>query len=84
MKDEPWTPEMIERLRALWADPAMSYTAIARALGVSQNAINSKRKRLCLPTRGPPICAGFAKPSKAKPLRPGASTLPPLRSLSDA
>ncbi|MGG5810201.1 GcrA family cell cycle regulator [Falsiroseomonas sp. CW058] len=69
-----WTPEAIERLRALWAE-GHSTAEIGRRMGVSKNAVVGKAHRLNLPARPSPIrrdAPADAKPAAQKPLRPAA------------
>jgi hypothetical protein len=47
-----WTPEIEDRLRAMWADGVLC-SVIAARLGVSSNAIAGKARRLGLPMRQP-------------------------------
>ena len=49
-----WTPELISRLRELWAG-GESVSAIGRMLGCSKNAVVGKAHRLGLPARPSPI-----------------------------
>ncbi len=74
----PWTEELKERFRQLWA-AGKSYKTIALELGVSRHAVTSKRKEMDLPIRQQP--AQITTQSRAEPLARGASTLPPLPSL---
>ncbi len=77
-----WTDEVIERLRALWAE-GHSTAEIGRRLGVSKNAIVGKAHRLDLPARPSPIRrdpAGSEVGRAAPPRRVEGSTLPPLAS----
>lgn len=77
-----WTDEVIDRLRALWAE-GHSTAEIGRRLGVSKNAIVGKAHRLDLPARPSPIRRD-ATPSdhaRSAPVRRvEGSTLPPLAS----
>lgn len=69
-----WTPEAIERLRALWAE-GHSTAEIGRRMGVSKNAVVGKAHRLNLPARPSPIrrdTAGEAKPVVVKAPRPAS------------
>lgn len=80
-----WTEEVIERLRALWAE-GHSTAEIGRRLGVSKNAIVGKAHRLDLPARPSPIRrdpAGADNARTAPPRRVEGSTLPPLASSTD-
>ncbi len=74
----PWTEELKKRFRELW-NGGMAYKQIARELGVSRNAVTSKRQEMGLPIRQQP--AKITTASRAEPLAPGATTLPPLPSL---
>lgn len=77
-----WTNDVIERLRALWAE-GHSTAEIGRRLGVSKNAIVGKAHRLDLPARPSPIRRDPALAETARvapPRRVEGSTLPPLAS----
>lgn len=77
-----WTDDVIERLRALWAE-GHSTAEIGRRLGVSKNAIVGKAHRLDLPARPSPIRrdpSGSDANRTAPPRRVEGSTLPPLAS----
>ncbi len=74
----PWTEELKERLSQLW-NAGTAIKQIARELGVSRDAVTSKRKELGLAARTQP--AKITTASRAEPLARGASTLPPLPSL---
>lgn len=77
-----WTDEVIERLRALWAE-GHSTAEIGRRLGVSKNAIVGKAHRLDLAARPSPIRRDPAAQDAARlapPRRLEGSTLPPLAS----
>jgi len=77
-----WTDEVIERLRALWAE-GHSTAEIGRRLGVSKNAIVGKAHRLDLAARPSPIRRDPAAQDAARlapPRRVEGSTLPPLAS----
>jgi GcrA cell cycle regulator len=52
-----WTDEVIDRLRALWAE-GHSTAEIGRRLGVSKNAVVGKAHRLSLDARPSPIRRG--------------------------
>jgi len=65
----------------LWAE-GLSTAQIGLRLGVSRYAVAGARDRYGLPERGSPIkAAKLTTASRAQPLRPGESTLPPLPSL---
>ncbi|HYF07648.1 MAG TPA: GcrA family cell cycle regulator [Acetobacteraceae bacterium] len=49
-----WSPEAIDRLRALWAE-GHSTAEIGRRMGISKNAVVGKAHRLNLPARPSPI-----------------------------
>lgn len=49
-----WTPELIERLGALWAQ-GLSTAEIGRSLGISKNAVIGKAHRLGLTARPSPL-----------------------------
>jgi GcrA cell cycle regulator len=73
-----WSEEVVERLRALWAD-GHSTAEIGRRLGVSKNAVVGKAHRLDLPSRPSPIrrdASGTPRPRA--PRRVTGPTLPPL------
>lgn len=76
--ESPWTEERRERFRQLW-NSGMSIKLIAIELGVTRFAVTSKRQEMGLPSRQQPAKATTA--SRAEPLAPGVSTLPPLPSL---
>jgi GcrA cell cycle regulator len=60
-----WTPEAIERLRALWAE-GHSTAEIGRRMGITKNAVVGKAHRLNLSARPSPIrreAVGEAKPA---------------------
>ncbi len=68
-----WTPEAIERLKALWAE-GHSTAEIARRMGLSKNAVVGKVHRLNLPGRPSPIKRdGNAPPRPPKPKRQATS-----------
>jgi GcrA cell cycle regulator len=74
-----WTDEVIERLRAFWAE-GLSTAEIGRRMGVSKNAVVGKAHRLGLTARPSPIrrsSAGEA-PRRASIRRAVGPTLPPL------
>ena len=50
----PWTPELDERLSALWSQ-GLTAQMIATALGVSKNSVVGRARRLDLPPRPNPI-----------------------------
>jgi GcrA cell cycle regulator len=74
-----WTDEVIERLKAYWAE-GHSTAEIGRRMGVSKNAVVGKAHRLALDARPSPIRrapAGEA-PRRAPIRRTMGPTLPPL------
>jgi GcrA cell cycle regulator len=76
-----WTPEAIERLRALWAE-GHSTAEIGRRMGITKNAVVGKAHRLNLSARPSPIrreTAGEAKP--AAPRAPKAPVVAPRLTL---
>lgn len=80
---KPWSDDEITNLRTWWVDMEISSYEIARRLKRSKNSAVAKAHRLNLPARDSPI-----KP-RAEGHRPrvqrvsrGASTLPPLASLT--
>jgi GcrA cell cycle regulator len=74
-----WTDEVIERLRAFWAE-GHSTAEIGRRMGVSKNAVVGKAHRLGLTARPSPIRrgAGGDTPRRAPIRRAVGPTLPPL------
>jgi hypothetical protein len=79
-RKDRWPEERIARLRALHAE-GVSFAEIGRRLGVSKNAVGSKADRLDLPGRPSPVRRlTEPKPTRAKLLARGGSTLPPLAS----
>jgi GcrA cell cycle regulator len=74
-----WTDEVIERLRALWAE-GHSTAEIGRRMGVSKNAVVGKAHRLGLTARPSPIRRGAEgdTPRRASIRRSTGPTLPPL------
>lgn len=64
-----WTPEAIERLKALWAE-GHSTMEIARRMGISKNAIVGKAHRLNLKSRPNPIIRGGVPPAPRPPRTP--------------
>lgn len=75
-----WTNEVIDRLRAFWAE-GLSTAEIGRRLGVSKNAVVGKAHRLGLDARPSPI---RRDPGREAPPRPAirratGQTLPPMR-----
>lgn len=74
-----WTDEVIERLRAFWAE-GHSTAEIGRRMGVSKNAVVGKAHRLGLTARPSPIRrgAGGDTPRRAAIRRAVGPTLPPL------
>lgn len=63
-----WTPEIILRLRTLWAE-GISTAAIGIRLGVSKNAVVGKAHRLNLPARPSPIQPGSHRQRPTRPPR---------------
>jgi GcrA cell cycle regulator len=61
-----WTDDVIERLKALWAE-GLSTAEIGRRLGISKNAVVGKAHRLSLTARPSPIRRG---PPGEAPKRP--------------
>ena len=78
-----WPEERIARLRVLWGE-GHSIAEIGRRLGFTKSAVVGKARRLDLPERPSPIRRGGPGPKPPKPRRAGATTLPPLPSLTDA
>jgi len=74
-----WTDEVIERLRAFWAE-GHSTAEIGRRMGVSKNAVVGKAHRLGLTARPSPIrrSAGGEAPRRTSIRRAVGPTLPPL------
>lgn len=77
-----WTDEVIERLRAFWAE-GHSTAEIGRRMGVSKNAVVGKAHRLGLTARPSPIRRGLGgdKPRRPAIRRVIGPTLPPLGTL---
>ena len=78
-----WTDEMRERLRAAWFDTSMTMERISELIGRSPQVLRNEAGRLGLPPRSTIRPGAFArgdKPPQARPLPPGARTLPPLPS----
>jgi GcrA cell cycle regulator len=76
-----WTPEAIERLRALWAE-GHSTAEIGRRMGITKNAVVGKAHRLNLSARPSPIrreATGEAKP--AAPRAPKVAVIAPRMTL---
>jgi len=78
-----WTPESIERLKALWAE-GHSTAEIGRRMGISKNAVVGKAHRLSLPARPSPIrreavSSAAARPAPARAMRPAGA--PPRATL---
>lgn len=68
-----WTDERTERLKALWADDALTASVIARRLGISRNAVLGKVHRLGLSNRrAPPSRASHAPRTRNSPRPVGA------------
>ncbi len=67
-----WTDEVIERLKALWAE-GLSTAEIGRRMGISKNAVVGKAHRLALPARPSPIRRGASGETsrRAAPRRGG-------------
>lgn len=74
-----WTDEVIERLRAFWAE-GLSTAEIGRRMGVSKNAVVGKAHRLALPPRPSPIRRNAAGQAPKRSVTPRAlgPTLPSL------
>ena len=74
-----WTDEIIDRLKALWAE-GVSTAEIGRRIGVSKNAVVGKAHRLLLAARPSPIRRGvpIAPPKRAAARRVVGPTLPAL------
>ncbi len=73
-----WNEDIINRLRALWAE-GHSTAEIGRRLGVSKNAVVGKAHRLQLPPRPSPIRRDSDKtPRRRLPRRTTGPTLPTL------
>ncbi len=74
-----WTDEVIERLKALWAE-GLSTAEIGRRMGISKNAVVGKAHRLALPARPSPIRRGASGETsrRAAPRRVVGPTLPSL------
>lgn len=66
-----WTDDVIDRLKALWAE-GHSTAEIGRRMGVSKNAVVGKAHRLSLDARPSPIRRG--EPGEA-PKRPAAKRM---------
>lgn len=62
-KETEWTPELVDRLRGLWAE-GLSAAEIGRRLGVSKSTICGKKKRLGLQDRPSPIIRDGAPKQK--------------------
>lgn len=50
-----WTPERIEQLTKLWADPTLTCSAIGRIMGITVSAVTGKRYHLKLTPRESPL-----------------------------
>ena len=74
-----WTDEVIERLKAFWAE-GHSTAEIGRRMGVSKNAVVGKAHRLALDARPSPIRRTPAGDAPRRPTirRTMGPTLPPL------
>lgn len=66
-----WTPDVIQRLRTLWAE-GISTAEIGNRLGFSKNAVVGKVHRLKLPGRPSPIRREHGIPQQPKVRRPVA------------
>ncbi len=66
-----WTPDVIQRLRTLWAE-GISTAEIGNRLGFSKNAVVGKAHRLKLPGRPSPIQRERGIPRQPKVRRPVA------------
>lgn len=77
-----WTPEIIGRLRALWAE-GHSTAEIGRRLRVSKNAIVGKAHRLNLPARPSPIKPGSPRKPRGRaiPAPPRLTIISPVAPL---
>lgn len=69
-----WNPELVERLKELWADGERVYI-IAKMLGVSEEAVNNKRSKPELPPRTKkPVSKSINPPQRifkvCTPIRP--------------
>jgi len=65
-----WNPEIIDRLRSLWAE-GVSTAEIGRRLHISKNAVVGKAHRLHLPPRPTPIRRGGTDGSNGVDRRAG-------------
>ena len=74
-----WTDDVINRLKALWAE-GHSTAEIGRRMGVSKNAVVGKAHRLSLDARPSPIRRGApgAAPKRPAPRRVIGPTLPTM------
>ena len=74
-----WTVEVIDRLKALWAE-GVSTAEIGRRIGVSKNAVVGKAHRLLLDARPSPIRRGAPTPApkRAAVPRTVGPTLPTM------
>lgn len=72
-----WTEEVIEQLKALWAE-GHSTAEIGRRMGISKNAVVGKAHRLHLAARPSPIRREEGEARTAPPRRVTGPTLPPL------
>lgn len=75
-----WSDEVIERLRAFWAE-GHSTAEIGRRLGVTKNAVVGKVHRLSLTPRPSPIqrgAPGAAPRNAPPPLAPMAQPVPEM------
>jgi GcrA cell cycle regulator len=73
-----WSEEIIDRLKALWAE-GLSTAEIGRRMGISKNAVVGKAHRLNLPARPSPIRrGGEGARARVTVRRVTGPTLPPL------
>jgi hypothetical protein len=76
-----WTTEMDQRLVGLYRE-GMPLSALARVMDLAEGTIRRRAAYLGLPSRGSPLGKRpKTRPQTAKPLKPGAKTLPKLGSL---
>lgn len=80
MSRPAWPDGLSARLASLWADPALSASAIGERLGLTKNAVVGKARRLGLPPRPSPINrtdAPTPKVERPKPVfRPASHVVP--------
>jgi GcrA cell cycle regulator len=67
-----WTPELIEKLSALWAE-GLSTAEIGRRLGISKNAVIGKAHRLLLTARPSPLKSPPKRRIPGQPPAPACS-----------